>query len=765
MKRLRIFMVLALIGFLSPSVVDAQTQVPQHVVGTAGASAVSTNFSMNGTLTQTAVGAVVGGTKIGALGFWYLVQPPQVELVIPDTSTSYASSIEVPVRISNTTGLGIVAAELQITYDNTVVTLGSPNKTNIVGTLVAAGWSVEENILPGSGTIDTLSIAMSTAQDTLTNEGVLIYLVLDVADIRTPSYTPLNFEYVLMNDGDPTVGSTDGSLTLTGSDGTVSALPDSINPGDVVNITVTDIDLDLDVGNPDQVSATALGKGYNDSQTVTLTETGANTGIFTGSVNTQFALAAGASEDGVITTIAGDSICVSFVDLLTSLGNTVTRYDTVEVIGGEDGVVLASFVVQALDGRAGVRDTVRVQVSDSDLDLDVGVAEQVSATIVNTVSGESEGLVLTETGVNTGVFQVRVPTVSGASGVNNNGELSLVSEDTLSVTYVDSLTAQGGVSPVVDVTQVVNLFGDVRSNDQVQAFDAASVLAQAVSLNVYAARDSLLGDVDGNGDIQAFDASQILQYVVRLINRFPVQVDDSLNPPLDEKNHPFLKPVLMDRIALGNLQVQDDDTYLLPVSLLDRDGILSGTLTLGVDAGVEVLDVLPGVGYDGFMTAHNTTSEGIKVAFAGSQSALQGAGDVLMLKLRSTDPNVLRLSLDHIVLNGQTLTPSVNIESIAEVEMQSNPLITQVRQNVPNPFNPQTTIRYDLARDGQVHVVIYGVTGQRVRTLVSEHQASGSYQVVWDGKDGLGRSVSSGVYMMRFLANDVVQTRKMLLLR
>jgi len=73
---------------------------------------------------------------------------------------------------------------------------------------------------------------------------------------------------------------------------------------------------------------------------------------------------------------------------------------------------------------------------------------------------------------------------------------------------------------------------------------------------------------DGNNDIQAFDASLVLQYVVRLIDRFLVQIDDNLNPPTDPKNHPFLKPVPLDRIiALGKLQLQTDGTYLMPINL------------------------------------------------------------------------------------------------------------------------------------------------------------------------------------------------------
>jgi len=686
-------------------------------------------------------------------------------LTVPDTTAQYGSTIDVPIRITDTSGFGIVASEIAVTYRNDIVLSAVTSLTTNAGTvttnsLVYQGWSVEENTFVGNS-IDTLSIAMSTALDTLSGSGDLIYLTLQLVDIRHPDSTALDFVNVLFNDGTPTSTNVDGSVKFVGADGVIDAAPDSIKPSDTISITVTDADLDLDVGSPDQVSITALGKGYNDSQSLTLIETGNNTGIFMGSLNTEFSLVAGASNDGVITTIAGDSICVSYVDSLSALGTTVTREDTVDVIGGVDGVVVASYVVQSFDGRNGVRDTVRVQVTDVDLDVDVGSAESVSATITNAISGESESVTLTETGVNTGVFQVRVPSIAGASGTNNDGVLSLASWDTLTVSYTDSLTAQGGVAPVSDISRVVNLFGDVQANDNIQAFDAARLLAISVGLVSSNTQTTLVGDVDGGGTISAFDASLVLQYVVRLIDRFPVQTDFTADP----KNHPFEKPVVSNVIALGDMDKQSDGTYWVPVHLAEREGVLSGTLTFGADAGVEVMDVSLSNAYGSFMVAHNTTVEGVKVAFAGSRSELRGSGDVLLLRVRGVEGQPIRLSLDQVSLNGQSLTPGVNIEALEAVESPAVEFVTELHQNLPNPFNPETTIRYGLAESGQVSVVIYSVTGQRVRTLVSEFQDAGAYQVTWDGSDALGHHVSSGVYLMRMTTDGFVQTRKMLLMK
>ena len=85
--------------------------------------------------------------------------------------------------------------------------------------------------------------------------------------------------------------------------------------------------------------------------------------------------------------------------------------------------------------------------------------------------------------------------------------------------------------------------------------------------------------------------------------------------------------------------------------------------------------------------------------------------------------------------------------------------------NYPNPFNPATTISYQLLNPGEVSLVIYNTLGQQVRTLVQSRQNFGTYQVTWDSKDALGQPVSSGVYFYRLISNGTVQTHRMLLLK
>ena len=92
-------------------------------------------------------------------------------------------------------------------------------------------------------------------------------------------------------------------------------------------------------------------------------------------------------------------------------------------------------------------------------------------------------------------------------------------------------------------------------------------------------------------------------------------------------------------------------------------------------------------------------------------------------------------------------------------------LAFELRANYPNPFNPETQIAYTISEAGPVDLAIYNLLGQRVRTLVQETQAAGSYQVVWNGRNDKGALVASGIYLYRLSSAQEVQVRRLLLLK
>jgi parallel beta-helix repeat protein len=98
-------------------------------------------------------------------------------------------------------------------------------------------------------------------------------------------------------------------------------------------------------------------------------------------------------------------------------------------------------------------------------------------------------------------------------------------------------------------------------------------------------------------------------------------------------------------------------------------------------------------------------------------------------------------------------------------EEPAAPISWALHQNVPNPFNPATTIRYSIDEDSRVHLAIYDVAGRLVRTLVDEKQRASAYTITWEGVNNSGQTVATGIYFYRITAGQFTQTRKMLLLK
>ena len=98
-------------------------------------------------------------------------------------------------------------------------------------------------------------------------------------------------------------------------------------------------------------------------------------------------------------------------------------------------------------------------------------------------------------------------------------------------------------------------------------------------------------------------------------------------------------------------------------------------------------------------------------------------------------------------------------------EVDALPRVTVLHPNAPNPFNPATTIRFDLGRTGHVTLGIYDAAGRLVRTLVNAELRRDRHQVTWDGLDAAGRRVPSGVYIGRLVTDGVDIARKLVVLR
>ncbi|MBT4497741.1 MAG: hypothetical protein HOC74_08470 [Gemmatimonadetes bacterium] len=675
-----------------------------------------------------------------------------VTVTVPDTMATYSEMLQIPVQVSDTSGQGVVAAEAFISYDGDLLTAFSVGTSN---TLLTGNWSVEINIIQGNGThTDTIKMAMATNNDALVGAGTLMNINFQVADIRHPASSPLTLEHVLFNDGMPGNITANGSVTLVGIDGILTSTSATIIPREEITVTVTDADEDRDGNNPDSFDV-AVANGAQ-TETLALTETGNSTGIFIGTISTIFSLGA-TSGDGTVQAKAGDAIVFTYADSLDVTGNTVPRSDQTNVIGGTDGALRVTIVSQP-------GDLVRIRVTDSDLNVDPGNPESVVVTVVNPQTSESEAVTLDEDGVNSDIFFGTVATTLGTvAGTDDDGTFNTQKGDVLDVIYDDIVTAQGGTASLSDDDEVVNPFGDADGNAAVQAFDAARALLHVLSPYL-TGLDSLSANVDLSafdpvlGKITPFDASLILQKRVGLIALFPIQEDEADNHPQPETDNSVPKFLPDERL----LSLQLNEGYL-SIWVDELAAILSGEIVVqGIEGQVQM-----GAELSDFLFASRKTDDGLRIVFAGA-SPVSGSGELLRI-YPGVGPD--RVYAEGRASQGDAVSltrATFNDGQIAAQALMSGytaPAAFILHANMPNPFNPETTIRFELPRASVVKLEVFDVLGQRVRTLVAEALPAGMHQVVWDGRSERGAAVGNGLYLYRLEAGDFAQMRRMLLLK
>ena len=147
-------------------------------------------------------------------------------------------------------------------------------------------------------------------------------------------------------------------------------------------------------------------------------------------------------------------------------------------------------------------------------------------------------------------------------------------------------------------------------------------------------------------------------------------------------------------------------------------------------------------------------------------SEVSGDGDIVRLIFRVLSDFEDNARFE--IADGLVFDPSQFANPLAGgvLDIQTTPTEFALLQNFPNPFNPDTTIGYELAESADVTLQIYNVVGQVVRTLMAaESQSVGRYQVRWDGMDDRGMPVSSGIYFYQISAGKFQDVRKLMLLK
>ncbi|HOC26304.1 MAG TPA: FlgD immunoglobulin-like domain containing protein, partial [bacterium] len=168
-------------------------------------------------------------------------------------------------------------------------------------------------------------------------------------------------------------------------------------------------------------------------------------------------------------------------------------------------------------------------------------------------------------------------------------------------------------------------------------------------------------------------------------------------------------------------------------------------------------------------TGHREESGSIDVSLArlaerSTSAEVAGSGAILRLLVeeRTMAGALCDWKLESLDLRDagsyrlQALAPEVSALRFSEL-----PVRYELAQNYPNPFNSRTEVRFSVPKSGMVHIAIYNVLGQPVRTLVHEPLEAGIYRRIWDGRSDTGQEVVSGLYLLRMEAGEYSEMRRM----
>jgi hypothetical protein len=291
----------------------------------------------------------------------------------------------------------------------------------------------------------------------------------------------------------------------------------------------------------------------------------------------------------------------------------------------------------------------------------------------------------------------------------------------------------------------------------VQHYDASLILqdlAEIIELDTF---QRIVGDVSGDSSLSTLDATLILQYVVGLITELPYDPGTLF-------------------LATGDLSMEDHgvapgSVAAVPINITNGSNIYGFEAVLEFDPAVLEFDtLLLSETMANYLIITNPLEEGVvKVAASGSNvDGDEGIFATLYFNVSSdfTDETViqvnnLRWNEGEVVENAAQTTLSYALG----IEEELLPDVYALHQNFPNPFNPITTLRYNLPENSLVSITIYDIMGREVKSLINQTQDAGFKSVIWNATNDYGKPVSAGVYLYQIQADEFVQTKKMVLLK
>jgi len=293
-----------------------------------------------------------------------------------------------------------------------------------------------------------------------------------------------------------------------------------------------------------------------------------------------------------------------------------------------------------------------------------------------------------------------------------------------------------------------------------------------------------VADVNGDGGLDIIlgnEAKYIYAWDINgtLIPGFPVQAKDAV------RSTPFLTDVDLDGDIDMVVHCWDQNIYawdlpgtynntLAPWPTLQANSHRNGCYEFEVPTGIESAAFLFKVGRDGvnltWMYA-GSPGERFDVLRSVAENGVTTGFVTVATNVVASYEGTVRFEDRAVEMGRGYVYQLVGVDNPGDVYTTGPIYIPAARaelaQNHPNPFNPTTEIAYVVPEGGSQHValVVYDVSGARVRTLVDRSITPGRHTVVWDGRDSDNNTVGTGVYFYRMQLKGFTETKKMLLLK
>ena len=328
----------------------------------------------------------------------------------------------------------------------------------------------------------------------------------------------------------------------------------------------------------------------------------------------------------------------------------------------------------------------------------------------------------------------------------------------------------------------------------ISAFDASYILRHYVgdpALTISEAQ-KIAADASGNGSISPFDASIVLRYYVgQDVSSYEVANWKFVVPPVtawlsptttrsyaplgsDMTNQNFHGILLGDvtgnysgsmlakagdgMVVPGEMKSLTNNMLELPVRVQGASAYRAVSFELNIDKEqLQVENVILVKESENVLMAFHERNGSLRVAVASAHPIK----DTDLLRITFKNKSHANLSDMKIqLMNFEIDAKRVDSPQEWMVAVEKLPQQFDLKQNYPNPFNPSTKIVYSVPQRSTVNIVIYNTIGQKLRELLNTSQDAGNYEIPWDGKDENGVEAPSGVYIVRFQADNLSKTIK-----